>query len=87
LWLYTLCLGSLPKLRELHVAGNPLDCLTRDMVKKGSKYLISFLREKWKSDQNIMETIQQNNDELNVVKKIDDKILKKNKKNKKNVTI
>jgi len=57
------------------------------MVKKGSKYLISFLQEKWKSDQNIMETIQLNNDELNVVKKIEDKILKKNKKNKKNVTI
>ncbi|XP_015377569.1 PREDICTED: leucine-rich repeat-containing protein 40-like [Diuraphis noxia] len=78
-----LTLGSLPKLRELHVAGNPLDCLTRDMVKKGSKYLISFLQEKWKSDQNIMETIQQNNDQLNVVKKIDEKILKKNKKFKK----
>ncbi|XP_003246391.1 leucine-rich repeat-containing protein 40-like [Acyrthosiphon pisum] len=80
-----LTLGSLPKLRELHVAGNPLDCLTRDMVKKGSKYLISFLQEKWKSDQNIMETTQLNNDELNVVKKIEDKILKKNKKNKKNM--
>lgn len=57
------------------------------MVKKGSKYLISFLQEKWKNDQNIMETIQQNDDELNVVKKIDDKIIIKNKKNKKIVTI
>jgi len=57
------------------------------MVKKGSKYLIRFLQEKWKSDQNIIETIQLNNDEFNAVKKIDDKILKKNKKNKKIVTI
>ncbi|XP_025206694.1 leucine-rich repeat-containing protein 27-like [Melanaphis sacchari] len=81
-----LTLGSLPKLRELNVAGNPLDCFTRDMMKKGSKYLIRFLQEKWKSDQNITESMQQNDDELNdvnAIKKIDDKILKKNKKNKK----
>ncbi|KAF0753236.1 leucine-rich repeat-containing protein 27-like [Aphis craccivora] len=78
-----LTLGSLPKLRELHVAGNPLDCLTRDMVKKGSKYLIRFLQEKWKSDQNITETIQQNNDATNLIKIIDDKTQKQNKKNKK----
>jgi len=57
------------------------------MVKKGSKYLIRFLQEKWKSDQNIKETIQLNNDELKTGKKIDDKILKKNKNNKKTVTI
>ncbi|XP_026814164.1 leucine-rich repeat-containing protein 40-like [Rhopalosiphum maidis] len=76
-----LTLGSLPKLRELHVAGNPLDCLTRDMVKKGSKYLIRFLQEKWKSNQNNNEMIQQNNDEFNVIKKNDDKIHKKNIKN------
>lgn len=57
------------------------------MLKKGSKYLIAFLQEKWKSDQNIMETIQLNNNELNIVKKIEDKILKKNKNNKKIVTI
>lgn len=56
-------------------------------MKKGSKYLISFLQEKWKSEQNILETVQKNNHELNVVKKIEDKILKKNKKNKKIVTI
>lgn len=82
-----LIIGSLPKLRELHVAGNPLDCLTRDMVKKGSKYLIRFLQEKWKSNQNITETIQQNNDETNLIKIIDDKIHKQNKKNKKIVII
>lgn len=53
------------------------------MVKKGSKYLIRFLQEKWKNDQNITETIQQNNDETNLRKIIDDKIQKQNKNNKK----
>jgi len=57
------------------------------MVKKGSKYLIRFLQEKWKNDQNITETIQQNNDKTNLIKVIDDKIAKQNKNNKKIVII
>lgn len=64
------------KLRELQVVGNPLDYPSQDIVKKGSKYLIRFLREKWNSDQN-NESVITPNDEPNMVKKIDKKTFQK----------
>lgn len=69
-------LGSLPKLRELQVTGNPLYYSGGDIVKKGSKYLISFLQEKWKNGLNNSEIIQFNN-KINTIKKVDKKILQK----------
>lgn len=66
------------KLRELHVTGNPLDYPARDVVKKGSKYLIRYLQEKWRNEQNCDEAIKLNN-ETNTIKKVDKKILQKDK--------
>lgn len=78
--------GSLPKLRELQVVGNPFDYPIADIVKKGSKYLIRFLQEQWKMEQQSNnETIIFNN-EANTIKNVDKKILRKdNTKNKKTV--
>jgi len=55
-------------------------------VKKGSKYLIRFLQEQWKMEQQSNnETIIFNN-EANTIKNVDKKILRKdNTKNKKTV--
>lgn len=69
-------LGSLPKLRELQVTGNPLDYPGRNIVKKGSKYLICFLQEQWKNGLSNSEIIQFNN-KTNTIKKVDKKILQK----------
>ncbi|VVC31508.1 Leucine-rich repeat,Leucine-rich repeat domain, L domain-like [Cinara cedri] len=55
-------LGSLPKLRELQVTGNPLDYPDGNTVKKGSKYLIRFLQEKWKNSQSNSKIIQFDNE-------------------------
>lgn len=68
----------MPKLRELQVIGNPLDYPTREIIKKGSKYLIRFLKEKWNSDQINGETIQLDS-KTNVSKKM--KIVQKNNTN------
>jgi len=76
----------LPKLRELQIVGNPLDYPTRDIVKKGSKYVIQFLREKWKNDQNIGEIITLNN-KTNKVKKTDNKIYSKDRMKNKQAVI
>lgn len=70
----------MPKLRELQVIGNPLDYPTREIIKKGSKYLIRFLKEKWNSDQINGETIQLDS-KSNVSKKMNKKTLQKNNTN------
>jgi hypothetical protein len=70
----------------LQVNGNPIDYPIRDVMRKGSKHLISYLQEKWKSDQNYIEMIQLNDEPNNKVKPVNNKILKKNNtKNKKAV--
>lgn len=76
----------MPKLRELQVIGNPLDYPVRDIMKRGSKYLIRFLREKWKSEQNNSEIIIFN-DEANVVNKLDKKILQQDSMKNKQIVI
>lgn len=70
----------MPKLRELQVVGNPLDYPTREIMKKGSKYLIRFLQENWNSDQMNGETIQLDS-KTSVSKKVDKKRLQKDNKN------
>lgn len=71
----------MPKLRELQVIGNPLNYPIRDIVKKGSKYLIYFLQMKWKNDLNDGEIIQiDNNYASNTVIKVDNKLTKTEKK-------
>jgi len=70
-------LGSLPKLRELQVVGNPLEYRTSVIVKKGSKYLISFLKEKWKMEQQSNNEPITFNNESNTIKKVDNKIFQK----------
>lgn len=80
--------GSLPKLRELQINGNPLDYHVRDIMRKGSKNVISYLQEKWKNDQRFIETIQLNDEPKDKTKPVDSKTLKKNNmKNKKAVII
>lgn len=55
-------------------------------MKKGSKYVIRFLQEKWNSDQINGETIQLLCSKTSVSKKVDKKILQKdNTNNKANV--
>lgn len=49
-------------------------------MKKGSKYLIRFLQEKWNSDQINGETIQLDG-KISVSKKVDKKVLQKNNTN------
>lgn len=71
------CLGSLPKLRELQVIGNPLNYPNRDVVKKGSKYLIHFLQLKWINDLNNSEIFQLKTE---ATMKADKKIIKTNQK-------
>lgn len=73
----------------MQVIGNPLDYPVRDIVNKGSKYLIRFLQEKWKNDQsNNNETIQLNNETTTIIKKTNSKLIKKDGlTNKKNVII
>lgn len=68
-----MCLGSLPKLRELQVIGNPLDYPTRDIVKKGSKYLIRFLQDKWNCNKSNGDTVNLLKFGENTIKKIDSK--------------
>lgn len=68
----------MPKLRELQVAGNPLDYPGRDIVKKGSKYLIRFLQDQWQINQGKSETSQLG-DEKTTVKTVNDKMHRKNR--------
>ncbi|XP_050436039.1 leucine-rich repeat-containing protein 57-like isoform X2 [Adelges cooleyi] len=51
-------LGSIRKLRELQFGGNPLEFPSRDVLRKGSKYLIKYLQRQW-----LCETDQSENDE------------------------
>lgn len=73
----------------MQVIGNPLNYPIRDVVKKGSKYLINFLQVKWKNDQNESETIQFDNNYAsnNTVMKVDSKIIKAGKKKSTNIVI
>lgn len=47
-------------------------------MRKGSKYLISYLQEKWKSEINYNEPIQLNDEINDKVKPVNNKTLKKN---------
>lgn len=77
----------MPKLRELQVIGNPLDYPVRDIVKRGSKYLIRFLQENWKSEQISNSEIIVFNNEANAVKKLDKKILQQDSMKNKQIVI
>lgn len=81
-----LYLGSLPKLRELQIAGNPLDYPSRNIIKKGSKYLIKFLQDEWNSNQSKNE-ISDFNNEVSQIKKADCKTIQRNNINDKNHVI
>ncbi|XP_050531648.1 uncharacterized protein LOC126900184, partial [Daktulosphaira vitifoliae] len=59
-------LGSISKLKELNVSGNPIEYPSRDILKKGSKYLIKYLQEQWFNETNQSYCAFNNNLEENI---------------------